>query len=249
MVVPGSTFGGPWLVLAPLWLPFGFIWLPLGSILDLSAPSGLYFLSKIIPSGTPFREAPADYRMHRQHRKIVARILTSLGPERAYCRRQLRSAPGRRPPGVFESETACALSCTAPYLAGYLFGLFSFLGLDPILDSILLGSQGSILEGPEICFKNHIFSHHFSHRFLEVIVSVFSRFWLPFGVHFACFFMFFASLFRAWILSRFFINLGMDFNRIFMLFGDVLVFFFGRLILSIYAPRLHGSTIFEVLPP
>jgi hypothetical protein len=40
-----------------------------------------------------------------------------LGPERVYCRRQLRSAPGRRLPGVlgYRSRSLTQL-CTAPYL-------------------------------------------------------------------------------------------------------------------------------------
>ena len=45
--------------------------------------------------GTRSREAPADYRLHFYRRKLSPCIQTYLGPERVYCQRQLRSAPGR----------------------------------------------------------------------------------------------------------------------------------------------------------
>ena len=45
--------------------------------------------------GTRSREASADYRLHFYRRKLSPCIQTYLGPERVYCQRQLRSAPGR----------------------------------------------------------------------------------------------------------------------------------------------------------
>ena len=101
-------------ILAPFWMPLVSFWLHLGRF-------WLHFLSKIVFFGTRVRESPADCRLHLSRRKIFACTLTFLGPERVYCRRQLRSAPGRRHLGVLGLVTACALPCTAPHLALHLF--------------------------------------------------------------------------------------------------------------------------------
>ena len=51
--------------------------------------------------------------------------------------------------------------------------------------------------------------------FEPIFDRFFNGFWLPFGLHFRWFPVFFASLFRIWNLYRFCIDLGMDFDLIF----------------------------------
>ena len=104
-------------ILVALWLPFGTLWAPFwpllapfGSILvpvgtlwapfwSLWAPFWLHFqrlgaiLVKINFFGTRSREKPANCRLQLRRRQIFACTLTFLGPERVYCRRQLRSDP------------------------------------------------------------------------------------------------------------------------------------------------------------
>ena len=90
-----------WPLWAPFWspvAPFGLILVPVGTFGLHFGPFWHQFWSKNVFFGTRSRKSPADCRLHLRRRQIFACTLTFLGPERVYCRRQLRSAPGRGRP-------------------------------------------------------------------------------------------------------------------------------------------------------
>ena len=62
---------------------------------------------------------PAHSHLHPRRRNVFACTLTFLGPERVYCRRQLRSAPGRsRPRRVcIRRPLAPSPSLSSPFFA------------------------------------------------------------------------------------------------------------------------------------
>ena len=78
--------------------PFGFLFFPFWSLLvQFPFFHFLFFLfhfRNTFSHNIRLRRAPA----HDPKELLPSRILTSLGPVRVYCRRQLRSAPGRSAP-------------------------------------------------------------------------------------------------------------------------------------------------------
>ena len=116
------TFGSFWLLLAPFWLilaPFGTFWLHfgcLGAILVHFGPFWCKLCSEIGFWGTRIHKSPADSCLRPQREQLSACTPTFLGPERVYCRRQLRSAPGRTAPGVLAFVTGVRSLCTALFL-------------------------------------------------------------------------------------------------------------------------------------
>ena len=61
-----------------------------GSLLSLTYALVCF---KLVFFRTRVRESPAHCHLHLRRRNVFACTLTFLGPERAYCRRQLRSGP------------------------------------------------------------------------------------------------------------------------------------------------------------
>ena len=84
----GSLLAPFWMLSAPFWLHLGCFWLHFGSKIAFFGTR----VRDIMLFGTQVRESPADCRWHLRRRKFLACTLPFLGPERAYCHRQLRSS-------------------------------------------------------------------------------------------------------------------------------------------------------------
>ena len=224
------TFGSFWLLLAPFWLilaPFGTFWLHfgcLGAILVHFGPFWCKLCSEIGFWGTRIHKSPADSCLRPQREQLSACTPTFLGPERVYCRRQLRSAPGRTAPGVLAFVTGvrslctalflhCTSSCTLSCTALDLHCTFSALHLICTAPHFVLLSFWRFSAGdlPKEVFLPALpggwgescFWIKFSLISEPRCLLIFSRFWHPFWTHFSWFFIFVPILFRAWFSHDF----------------------------------------------
>ena len=136
-------------------------------------------------------------------RTDTASTPTSLGLEREYCRRQLRSAPGRgltpRAAGVLGFASSRCTSLSHFTLLLFFFVVFGECSAEFGPVSTLLGN----LRGPKIRTKNHL---KFTIFFVSIFGWILNGFWLTFRTHVACFFKVIASHFRAQFLYVFFSN-------------------------------------------
>ena len=122
LVAFGATLAPFWVLLVafdrfrhpfrPILVAFGRFWYPFGSLWTLLGP----IMHEKSDFGYPSSQIPANCRLHWRLEQFFSCTLTFLGPGRKYCRRQLRSAPGRRHPGRAEVRSGCVLFSDALYL-------------------------------------------------------------------------------------------------------------------------------------